>query len=411
VNAGLMQIKTGDIRYNSFDALRACMMILGLVLHTVLSYTTYTEGFFANFFKDSFTSRVCDGLLWWIHIFRMPVFFVMAGFFALLVFKKKGRKLFIKNRLNRIVYPLLVAWIILNPFIRIAFTFPEYISDLGLTGALKQAFNKILLSPWGLGPLHLWFLYFLALFYMLMLIVFKLPDPIKNIINKVFCEVMKLRLRVLFFALITIVLLLFMEAGTFDTPRRFIPINPGVFFSYFYFFSFGILLYKNRDLVESLKKDIWILPILSFAAFAVHFYFVDIAQYPKNINTFNIVMASVSGGICCWLCIFSVTGVFLKYLENGNKLFRATSDASYWVFLIHFPIVLLLIGIAAPLQIPALLKCLIIILSAYFLLMGSYKLFVKNTFIGKFLNGKPMAETGGGTEAAAGFYPENKIQD
>ena len=90
-------------RYYSFDALRAMMMLLGLVLHVVISYTTYTEGFFAGFFKDAFTSKVCDILLWWIHLFRMPVFFVMAGFFAALVYQRKGKKEFWKNRLRRIV--------------------------------------------------------------------------------------------------------------------------------------------------------------------------------------------------------------------------------------------------------------------------------------------------------------------
>ena len=63
------------------------------------------------------------------------------------------------------------------------------------------------------------------------------------------------------------------------------------------------------------------------------------------------------------------------------------SDASYWVYLAHLPIVIILIGLLTLIQVPALTKCAIIMLVTYFVLIVSYHFLVRKTFIGRFLNG------------------------
>jgi fucose 4-O-acetylase-like acetyltransferase len=68
-------------RYHSLDALRAAMMLLGLVLHSAASYTR-TPLRAAWPYHDTHNSIVFDLLLFFIHLFRMPIFFVVAGFFA-----------------------------------------------------------------------------------------------------------------------------------------------------------------------------------------------------------------------------------------------------------------------------------------------------------------------------------------
>ena len=67
-------------RYYAFDSLRAFMMLLGLVLHTALGYTTGSPSDMELPYQDVQTSRFFDGLVSFIHIFRMPTFFVMSGF-------------------------------------------------------------------------------------------------------------------------------------------------------------------------------------------------------------------------------------------------------------------------------------------------------------------------------------------
>ncbi len=57
------------------------MMLLGLVLHTALNYMVFPNADSWPY-KDAQTSTAFDILVAFIHAFRMPTFFVIAGFFA-----------------------------------------------------------------------------------------------------------------------------------------------------------------------------------------------------------------------------------------------------------------------------------------------------------------------------------------
>ena len=72
-------------RIHALDSLRAIMMLLGIVLHTAMTYsvTDYSPGWP---YKDiSATHLSNDYMHELIHSFRMQIFFVVAGFFASLL--------------------------------------------------------------------------------------------------------------------------------------------------------------------------------------------------------------------------------------------------------------------------------------------------------------------------------------
>ena len=56
-----------------------------------------------------------SGLLFAAHIFRMSLFFFVAGFFARMLFHRGGARGFWANRLKRILVPLVAGWLILFP--------------------------------------------------------------------------------------------------------------------------------------------------------------------------------------------------------------------------------------------------------------------------------------------------------
>ena len=62
------------------------MMLLGVVLHTALSFI---EGSPSGdwMYRDPSRSPIAGLLTLSIHVFRMPVFFVMAGIFAALIWR------------------------------------------------------------------------------------------------------------------------------------------------------------------------------------------------------------------------------------------------------------------------------------------------------------------------------------
>jgi glucan biosynthesis protein C len=95
-------------RIHGLDALRAIMMLLGLVLHSAVTYSPKDYGA-AWPLKDPLnTSTLFDILADFIHVFRMPLFFVIAGFFGALLFYDRSPRRMVVNRLQRVVLPGIV---------------------------------------------------------------------------------------------------------------------------------------------------------------------------------------------------------------------------------------------------------------------------------------------------------------
>ena len=96
----------------------------------------------------------------------MQVFFVLAGFFACLLFERRGATGLLMNRLTRIGIPLVIGLLVLWPLIILAFHFA-----IGTTGgATVEGLGGNQKIPWQdlLVPkttAHLWFLHYLLFYY------------------------------------------------------------------------------------------------------------------------------------------------------------------------------------------------------------------------------------------------------
>src|SRR6267143_834016 len=137
-------------RYHALDGLRAAMMFLGIYLHAVVAYSP--RGLW--FYKPLDLTPALDWTTTVIHVFRMPVFYVMAGFFAALLLQRYGVWRATKNRVVRIVVPFVVGCIVIVPVFR--FLLPRHVRD-----GLHRLFRLVVQSSW--APLPLAALSFLAL--------------------------------------------------------------------------------------------------------------------------------------------------------------------------------------------------------------------------------------------------------
>jgi peptidoglycan/LPS O-acetylase OafA/YrhL len=80
-------------------------------------------------------------------------------------------------------------------------------------------------------------------------------------------------------------------------------------------------------------------------------------------------------------------GLFRRVLSQEHAHIRYVSDASYWMYLIHLPLLVVLQALALPVPMPAPLKFLLLMGLSLILLLLSYQLIVRNTPIGILLNG------------------------
>ena len=98
-------------RYHDLEALRAFAMLLGIFLHGLLS-------FFPNPIwpgQDIYQHKSYGTLLHIIHGFRMPLFFLVSGFFTAMMWRKRGLGGLFKHRINRIFVPMIVFGTIVIP--------------------------------------------------------------------------------------------------------------------------------------------------------------------------------------------------------------------------------------------------------------------------------------------------------
>ncbi len=81
-------------------------MMLGVFLHAGLAYSKPAQEVWLA--TDRYGSVAIDASIWFIHLFRMSLFFLLSGYFAALMVQRKGIKKFLWNRTLRIAIPMVV---------------------------------------------------------------------------------------------------------------------------------------------------------------------------------------------------------------------------------------------------------------------------------------------------------------
>lgn len=378
-------------RIHSLDSLRAIMMMLGLVLHSALTYNVTNHGNAWSLKDPESTHITTDFLVLLIHSFRMPIFFMIAGFFgALLFYERKPRKM-ILNRIKRIVFPFIVFLFILGPILSFSFSYASNILNKA-----PNAFNNAI-QPFSRlyfyipkSTSHLWFLYYLIYLtgftVIIALLLKKLPKltlKVKILFNWIF---QKSFIRILFFSGITFVILSFLKTPMVASSTSLIP-DTNTFIYFVFFYLSGWVLYTSKQHLQKLIQHDWLCTILGFLSVitqGVLIQFSDLGLAPNSNSTLLIAFSSFS----VWLLIFGITGLFIRYGSHHSKRMRYVSDASYWVYLIHLPLTAILPIVVWKLPIGAISKFLLVLLVTTIICFVTYHYCVRNTFIGKFLNGR-----------------------
>lgn len=100
-------------RRHDLDALRAFAMLLGIILHGIMSFIPGIGVIWAV--EDSHASPWYGVLLSFIHGWRMPLFFLVSGFFTAMLWRKRGLRELISHRFKRIFIPMLLALFTIIP--------------------------------------------------------------------------------------------------------------------------------------------------------------------------------------------------------------------------------------------------------------------------------------------------------
>jgi glucan biosynthesis protein C len=369
-------------RLHALDGLRAAMMLLGLVLHSAASYVTVPLGS-AWPYQDRSTSGAFGLLVFTIHLFRMPTFFVMAGFFAALLYQREGGRGFLVHRFRRILVPLAPAWLLLCPLVLAGFRHAA-----GTAGGAEPASPaSVIQAMLHAGLIHLWFLWDLLILCAVAVPVVALGRRLPALgrtVSALFAAVVGRWSGLLVLIAVTTLTLLPMEHAGFDTSTAFLP-PPRVLVAYGVFFAFGWLLFLRRELVPSFARRTW--PCLAGALLAALAYLAALIPHGAIPFPFRLI-ALVTGSASTWLFVFGLIGLFLRHFDRPRPLQRWLADGAYWIYLVHLPFTIWVPAVLAPLDWPAAGKFAVTLAITVLATAGTYFLFVRSTWLGQALNGR-----------------------
>lgn len=365
-------------RIHSLDSLRAIMMLLGLVLHSAESYNIGDNDIWP---LDPGASHIfLNYLNSLIHIFRMPIFYLVAGFFGAMLFYERGSTAMIRNRIKRIVLPFIVFLLLLHPLIIFALDFTAKSFGVSLTEISTT------MTYFPVITYHLWFLYyliFLTFFSWGLALLLKRMPGVTHKITKLYGWLISRKFAAIatFSILLFIVMLYIWDYGV-PTPISFIP-DLGAFLFFILFYLIGWVLYSSRQSLQLFTQHDWLLTVSALLLYTIRFVW---SSYIDD------VLIGIIHAVVTWMFVFGITGLFIRYTSQPNSRRRYVSDASYWVFLIHLPLTIFIPGLMATWALPAIIKFLITLAGTTIVCFTTYHYLVRASWIGQFLNGRKFSK-------------------
>ena len=383
-------------------------MLLGIVLHAAITHMQARMDGLLWPLSDQPKHVSFDLLFWWIHGWRIPLFFVMAGFFAAMLARRRGPAGFIKHRVDRILKPVIVASVLLLPAMYALWAW-GWLSEgrVSWEEVYQFDFDMPEYEDHFLGPAHLWFLNYLMLFSLIYWAVLKLrnnsptdDEPILGPIRK-WCFTSAFRPMI--FAVPTFILLA-LNPSFYLGYHHVLPLSleqlGGELSQMVYqgwFFVAGVYLFRLHREIDAIKKYAWIYLALASVLFAVWASPIFIGIKQPDLSMLSDPASrwwhAAFIPLFCWLMIWGLTGLGLTILAKPRAIVRWLSDSAYWVYLAHLPIIALLMLAIKDWPIGPWSKFLFIVTVTYVVTLVSYRWGVRYTFIGNWLNGPRTPQT------------------
>ncbi|MBU1323763.1 MAG: acyltransferase family protein [Alphaproteobacteria bacterium] len=379
----------GD-RLHGLDAVRAIALLLGVVLHASLSY--FPTPIWPV--PDAETSSGTYVVMFAIHLFRMTAFFVVAGLFAQMLMARRGMWGFAKNRLGRIANPLFGMWWVVFPAVIAVIVWKAALDNGGTIPTDGPPPPPLVLET--LPLLHLWFLWVLLVFYAAVLILrplARLIDREGRIADRLAGWMVGPWTPLIPTLPLAAALAYYPNWIPFfgiPTPDYgFVPNVPALV-GFGLAFAMGWLLARRLDLLPRLAR-LWPLFLIVGGATGTAAFLLAGGLTPAIEVQLDIPMRLTQSwvtALAVYSSAFAFIGLCVVLFSRANAVVRYLSDASYWTYLIHLPLVMVAQVLVLDLAMPWGAKMAIVMVSVTAVCLITYELLVRHTFVGKALNGR-----------------------
>lgn len=379
--SNLGELPQAPDRLHGMDALRSVLMLLGVVIHAADPYAVGSRWLVRDPNGSVFFDRLVDG----IHVFRMPAFFLISGFFSMLLLRRWSTSRFLRDRVRRIGLPLIATLLSFN-LLQVG-----WLAAQAAPGSQWQW--DTWLNAWRSGHWlgHLWFLVYLLAYCLgaalLAPALRRLPLTVGWLP----------RGRAWMLMLIGMAALLLPRAIAFVHPdwgRLTLAgmIDPLEFLYYLPFFVGGLWLQSDALLLGEFSA-FSVLDVLMALATAATLRWVG--EDPQTL-VMKLLLAAASA-LWVWWLVRAALAIGLRLLARPWTGWRKLADASYTVYLFHHLIVVVLATWLASVAAPLALKFSLVLAVALLLpLLLHHSVILRNEWLRLLFNGRARSAAGSG---------------
>ena len=325
--------------------MRALLMLLGIPYHVAMAYRA----------NDVWIVNAGEGdlIFTWlaaiIHIFRMPAFFVIAGYFAALLLMRRTPGAWVKNRFVRLGLPFLACLLTLNPLLNL---FCE-LSNFQIWGALAS-WEKNSLASGGYWVRHLWFIIVLLYLCVAAALLCRLAPRLGKAALPARADGWMARHMPL--ALLGIgVLLGAWQAGAIELfyigglatnlPQEILRLDQLIAFAPW--FVLGWLVCRAPQFREALHRPSLLIALTALVATALYL------MVGKQVHPMTERFIATMAGIAMTQILIAA---FNRFADRPHRGVQALVSGSFVIYLVHLPITAALVVLGQQIAMPVVLK-------------------------------------------------------
>ena len=373
-----MPVPVSQERLHYMDHLRALAMLAGVFFHAALAYSPVMSGFFPT--ADRQTSVWVDAVVWGLHLVRMPLFFLVAGFFAAWVIDRRGGTALARQRMRRIALPFLLAW----PLVWLALSSSTGWAAMNVehpSAFLAMVGEWMQLPDWPPTPpntAHLWFLYYLLLFAVLHWVARTLG------LGRLGQWLVR-RSPAWLLAGLPLLLLpaLASVSAPHPAPEGLLPQFWAIAF-YGTFFALGTLVHGQPDWLARAQRAAPWLAVGCVVLYATFLWRLAVELPGQTHPTASWLVAALEAILSVWLTVLCLLAG-QRLLHRPSATMQYLAQSAYWTYLLHLPLLFALQYLLMDLALFWPLKFGLSMATTLALCLASYQLLVRHTPLRRFV--------------------------
>jgi len=291
-----------------------------------------------------------------LHFWRMPLLFMLSGAGTFFALGKRRPGQYLWERFKRLVIPLVIGIFTLVPV-------QVYIEKSSQYNSLLDYYPHMFNGIYPEGNFSWHHLWFIAYLFVISLFITPFLNFLRSrrferfvqLIVPVVTKPLALNVFIIPLLISQIILRRYFETETNALVNDWASLT-----YYLIFFLSGFMLLPVRSIADTIGKyRLWYLAETVAAAIVVF----RIGTLVKSEETANII-GDVSEIFLAWSCGITAIGFARQYLNKNSPFRKLANEAIYPFYLLHQPVIVVVGYFAVQLNIPAILKAILVLISA-----------------------------------------------